>query len=239
MQQMLDVLQEREMQPPAERLDPWWQQIEKWKAHAPLAYKESSDCIKPQQLCQELDRLTGGEAIIATDVGQHQMWLAQYYGFRRPRQSLTSGGLGAMGYGFPAALGAQFAFPDRQVIAFVGDGGFQMTAQELATAVQYRTNLKIIVMNNNSLGMVRQWQEIFYDRNYSHVHMEWTPDFVKLAEAYGATGLRARHPSQLKAVLEKGLSTPGVVVMDIVVELEENVFPMIPPGGGITEMVLG
>jgi acetolactate synthase-1/2/3 large subunit len=239
MQQMLDALVERNRQPAATRLDPWWQQIEKWKTHAPLAYKESSDAIKPQQLCQELDRLTGGQAIIATDVGQHQMWVAQYYGFRRSRQSLTSGGLGAMGYGFPAALGAQFAFPDRQVIAFVGDGGFQMTAQELATAVQYRTNLKIIVMNNNSLGMVRQWQEIFYDRNYSHVNMEWTPDFVKLAEAYGATGLRARHPSQLNAVLEEGLSTPGVVVMDIVVEVEENVFPMIPPGGGIAEMVLG
>jgi acetolactate synthase I/II/III large subunit len=238
MQQMLDLLQDQ-TKPAPSRLDPWWQQIEKWKAHAPLSYKEPSDFIKPQQLCQELDRLTGGQAIIATDVGQHQMWLAQYYGFRRPRQSLTSGGLGAMGYGFPAALGAQFAFPDCQVIAFVGDGGFQMTAQELATAVQYRTNLKIIIMNNNSLGMVRQWQEIFYDRNYSHVDMEWTPDFVKLAEAYGATGLRARHPSQLTSVLQKGLSTPGVVVMDIVVELEENVFPMIPPGGGIAEMVLG
>jgi acetolactate synthase-1/2/3 large subunit len=239
MQQMLDVLLEHKLQPAAARLAPWWQQIEKWKAHAPLAYKESSEVIKPQQLCQELDRLTGGQAIIATDVGQHQMWVAQYYGFRRSRQSLTSGGLGAMGYGFPAALGAQFAFPDRQVIAFVGDGGFQMTAQELATAVQYRTNLKIIVMNNNSLGMVRQWQEIFYDRNYSHVNMEWTPDFVKLAEAYGATGLRASHPSQLQAVLQEGLATPGVVVMDIVVEVEENVFPMIPPGGGIAEMVLG
>lgn len=143
-----------------------------------------------------------------------------------------------MGYGFPAALGAQLAFPDRQVIAFVGDGGFQMTAQELATAVQYRTNTKIIIMNNNSLGMVRQWQEIFYDRNYSHVDMEWTPDFVKLAEAYGAIGLRAKHPSELHAVLEKGLSTPGVVVMDIIVTTEENVFPMVPPGAGVEEMVL-
>jgi acetolactate synthase-1/2/3 large subunit len=167
------------------------------------------------------------------------MWIAQYYGFRGPRQSLTSGGLGAMGYGFPAALGAQLAYPDRQVIAFVGDGGFQMTAQELATAVQYDTNTKVIVMNNNSLGMVRQWQQIFYDRNYSHVDMEWTPDFVKLAEAYGATGLRARHPAELSAVLQKGLSTPGVVVMDVIVEAEENVFPMVPPGGGIADMVLG
>ncbi|HEY6253474.1 MAG TPA: thiamine pyrophosphate-dependent enzyme, partial [Candidatus Angelobacter sp.] len=239
-QQMLEALDALppEAQPSPSRLDPWWRQIAAWKVHAPLRYLDSADKIKPQQLCEKLDRMTGGNAIIATDVGQHQMWIAQYYGFRRPRQSLTSGGLGAMGYGFPAALGAQLAFPDRQVIAFVGDGGFQMTAQELATAVQYRTNTKIIIMNNNSLGMVRQWQQIFYDRNYSHVNMEWTPDFVKLAEAYGATGLRARHPSELHAVLEQGLSTPGVVVMDIIVEVEENVFPMVPPGGGIADMVL-
>jgi acetolactate synthase-1/2/3 large subunit len=227
------------MNPVFMNMDAWWRQIEAWKLHAPLTYERSLTVIKPQQLCEELHRLTGGEAIIATDVGQHQMWLAQYYGFRNPRQSLTSGGLGAMGYGFPAALGAQIAFPDRQVIAFVGDGGFQMTAQELATAVQYRTNTKIVVMNNNSLGMVRQWQEIFYHGNYSSVDMEWTPDFVKLAEAYGAVGLRVTHPAELTAVLEKGLATPGVVVMDVVVEAEENVYPMIPPGAGLTEMVLG
>jgi acetolactate synthase-1/2/3 large subunit len=220
-------------------VDAWWRQIQDWKLHAPLTYERSATVIKPQQLCEDLHRLTRGEAIIATDVGQHQMWLAQYYGFRNPRQSLTSGGLGAMGYGFPAALGAQIAFPDRQVIAFVGDGGFQMTAQELATAVQYRTNTKIVVMNNNSLGMVRQWQEIFYQRNYSHVDMEWTPDFIKLAEAYGAVGLRVTLPAELTATLEKGLATPGVVVMDVMVEQEENVYPMIPPGAGLTEMVLG
>jgi acetolactate synthase-1/2/3 large subunit len=238
MQQMLDILHRDGYQPSPQRLAAWWRQIDVWKAHAPLTYRRSSDIIKPQQLCEELDRLTGGGAIIATDVGQHQMWLAQYYGFRKPRQLLTSGGLGAMGYGFPAALGAQIALPERQVIAFVGDGGFQMTAQELATAVQYGTNTKIVIMNNNSLGMVRQWQELFYDRNYSHVDMEWTPDFIKLAEAYGATGLRATHPDQLTSVLERGLSAPGVVVMDIVVEVEENVYPMIPPGAGISEMVL-
>ncbi len=237
MQQMLDILH-ADGRPSPRRLDAWWRQIEAWKAHAPLSYRRSTEIIKPQQLCEELERLTGGEAIVATDVGQHQMWLAQYYGFRKPRQLLTSGGLGAMGYGFPAALGAQIALPERQVIAFVGDGGFQMTAQELATAVQYGTNTKIVIMNNNSLGMVRQWQELFYDRNYSHVDMEWTPDFIKLAEAYGATGLRATHPDQLTSVLERGLSAPGVVVMDILVEMEENVYPMIPPGAGINEMVL-
>jgi acetolactate synthase-1/2/3 large subunit len=239
LRQMLHALEETQQRFPQDRLEEWWQQIARWKAHAPLTYEASDRVIKPQRLCQELDRLTEGRAIIATDVGQHQMWLAQYYGFRTPRQLLTSGGLGAMGYGFPAALGAQLAFPERQVIAFVGDGGFQMTAQELATAVQYRTNTKIVIMNNNSLGMVRQWQQIFYERNYSSVDMEWTPDFVKLAEAYGALGLRATHPLDLTSVLEKGLGTPGVVVMDIVVEVEENVYPMVPPGAGIQEMVLG
>ncbi len=220
------------------RLASWWDQISKWKKFAPLTYENSDEEIKPQFLCQELHRLTGGDAIIATDVGQHQMWLAQYYGFKGPRQSITSGGLGAMGFGFPAALGAQLAFPTRQVIAFVGDGGFQMTAQELATAVQYGTNTKIIVMNNNYLGMVRQWQELFYDKTYSAVGMEGTPDFVKLAEAYGAIGLRARKPTELTAVLKEGLSTRGVVVIDIVVSAEENVYPMIPPGAGLKEMVL-
>jgi acetolactate synthase-1/2/3 large subunit len=166
------------------------------------------------------------------------MWLAQYYLFNGPRQNVTSGGLGTMGFGFPAALGAQIAHPDRQVIAFVGDGGFQMTAQELATAVQYKTNIKIIVMNNNYLGMVRQWQELFYNRAYSSVEMGWLPDFVKLAEAYGATGLRITKPDELAGGLERGLSTPGVVVMDVLVAEEENVYPMVAPGAGLKEMVL-
>jgi acetolactate synthase-1/2/3 large subunit len=220
------------------RLAPWWDQIHQWSQHAPLSYEQSESVIKPQYLVQQLYELTDGDAIIATDVGQHQMWLAQHYPFNGPRQSLTSGGLGTMGFGFPAALGAQLAFPERQVIAFVGDGGFQMTAQELATAVQYRANIKIIVMNNGYLGMVRQWQEIFYDRNYSSVQMECSPDFVKLAEAYGAAGLRATRPDELRAVLEAGLAKPGVVVMDIQVAQEENVFPMVPSGAGLKEMVL-
>ncbi len=238
MRQMLNLLAGDEGQARLGRLAAWWSQINEWKKFSPLTYENSEEVIKPQFLCQELDRLTAGEAIIATDVGQHQMWLAQYYGFKGPRQSITSGGLGAMGFGFPAALGAQLAFPDRQVIAFVGDGGFQMTAQELATAVQYRTNTKIIVMNNNYLGMVRQWQELFYNKTYSAVDMEGSPDFVKLAEAYGAIGLRATKPSELRAVLKEGLSIRGVVVMDIVVSAEENVYPMIPPGAGLKEMVL-
>lgn len=219
-------------------IEDWWSRIRVWQHDFPLAYEYSEDVIKPQQLCRELARLTNNDAIISTDVGQHQMWLAQYYGFRRMRQSLTSGGLGTMGFGLPAALGAQIALPDKQVIAFVGDGGFQMTSQELATAVQYRTNLKVIVMNNASLGMVRQWQELLYDKNYSHVDLSGNPDFVKLAEAYGARGLRADHPSQLEDVLDEGLNSPGVVVIDIQVEPEECVFPMIPPGAGHREMKL-
>ena len=238
-QQMLDLLPERACETSTGRLADWWQQIEEWKEYAPLAYKNSDQVIMPQYLIEELYRLTKGDAIIATDVGQHQMWLAQYYPFNGPRQSLTSGGLGTMGFGFPAALGAQIAFPDRQVIAFVGDGGFQMTAQELATAVQYKTNIKIVVMNNNYLGMVRQWQEIFYDGAYSHVNMQWLPDFVKLAEAYGAVGLRATRPDQLPGVLRRGLATPGVVVMDILVSEEASVYPMVPSGAGLKEMVLG
>ncbi len=237
--QMLELLPEAACRSSADRLAPWWEQIEEWKEYAPLTFKNSDQVIMPQYLIQQLYDLTGGDAIITTDVGQHQMWLAQYYPFNSPRQSVTSGGLGTMGFGFPAAFGAQMAFPDRQVIAFVGDGGFQMTSQELATAVQYKSNVKIVIMNNNYLGMVRQWQEIFYDRVYAAVNMEWLPDFVKLAEAYGATGLRATRPDQLRGVLERGLATPGPVVMDILVSEEENVYPMVPAGAGLKEMVLG
>ncbi len=216
----------------------WWRQIREWQQEVPLSFERSEDLIKPQHLCRELARLTNNDAIISTDVGQHQMWLAQYYGFQRIRQSLTSGGLGTMGFGLPAALGAQIALPESRVIAFVGDGGFQMTAQELATAVQYQTDLKVIVMNNGSLGMVRQWQELLYDRNYSHVDLSGSPDFVKLAEAYGARGLRATHPAELEDVLTDGLGSRGVVVMDIHVAPDECVFPMIPPGAGHREMRL-
>jgi acetolactate synthase I/II/III large subunit len=225
-------------EPERSHLTLWWDQIAAWQRREPLRYERSTTSIKPQMLCEELASVTRGEAIVTTDVGQHQMWLAQYYPFRESRQSITSGGLGTMGFGLPAAIGAQIALPDRQVIAFVGDGGFQMTVQELATAVQYETNTKVIVMNNNYLGMVRQWQEKFYSRRYSEVGLEGGPDFVKLAEAYGARGLRAQHPSELRDVLEDGLNTPGVVVIDVHVTPEENVFPMVPPGAGLKEMVL-
>jgi acetolactate synthase-1/2/3 large subunit len=216
----------------------WWDQIRGWQRSEPLSFSGSQNQIKPQTVIRELHRLTRGEAIIATDVGQHQMWVAQFYPFTKSRQLLTSGGLGTMGFGLPAAVGAQLALRNQLVVAVVGDGGFQMTNQELATAVQYELPVKILIMNNGYLGMVRQWQEMFYDRTYSEVDISVAPDFVKLAEAYGARGLRAESPDQLHDVLEAGLNHKGVVVMDIVVSKEENVFPIVPAGANARDMIL-
>ena len=186
---------------------------------------------------RELHGLTQGEALIATDVGQHQMWVAQFYPFTRARQLITSGGLGTMGFGLPAAMGAQLALPDQLVVAVVGDGGFQMTNQELATAVQYDLPVKVLVMNYGYLGMVRQWQEMFYDRTYSEVDISVAPDFVKLAEAYGAAGFRAERPAELREVIEAALRHKGVAVVDVVVSKEENVFPMVPAGADARQMI--
>jgi acetolactate synthase-1/2/3 large subunit len=186
----------------------------------------------------ELHRLTNGEAIITTDVGQHQMWVAQFYPFKRSRQLITSGGLGTMGFGLPAAVGAQLALPRQPVVAVVGDGGFQMTNQELATAVQYGLPVKILIMNNGYLGMVRQWQEMFYDRAYSEVDISVAPDFVKLAEAFGALGLRAERPDELNDVLATALAHKGVAVVDVRVSKEENVFPIVPAGASSSDMIL-
>jgi len=216
----------------------WWEQIRYWQRSQPLRFSGSQDQIKPQTVIRELHRLTKGDAIIVTDVGQHQMWVAQFYPFTKTRQLITSGGLGTMGFGLPAAVGAQLALPNQLVVAVVGDGGFQMTNQEIATAVQYDLPVKILVMNNGYLGMVRQWQEMFYDRIYSEVDISVAPDFVKLADAYGAAGFRAERPEELHDVLEAGLSHKGVAVMDIVVSKEENVFPMIPAGADARDMVL-
>jgi acetolactate synthase-1/2/3 large subunit len=216
----------------------WWEQIRRWQRSQPLRFTGSLNQIKPQLVIRELHRLTGGEAIITTDVGQHQMWVAQFYPFNRPRQLLTSGGLGTMGFGLPAAVGAQLAFPEQLVVAVVGDGGFQMTSQELATAVQYDLPVKILIMNNGYLGMVRQWQEMFYDRAYSEVDISVAPDFVKLAEAFGALGLRAQRPDELHDVLAAALSHKGVVVVDVVVSKEENVFPIVPAGARSSDMIL-
>jgi len=216
----------------------WWESLHTWQREQPLRFSGSGEQIKPQTVIRELYRLTKGEALIATDVGQHQMWAAQFYPFKRSRQWITSGGLGAMGFGVPAAIGAQLALGDQTVVAVVGDGGFQMTNQELATAMQYHLPIKVLIMNNGYLGMVRQWQEMFYDRAYSEVDLSVSPDFVKLAEAYGAFGVRATRPEELSDVLVAGLSHPGVAVMDIVVSKEENVFPIVPAGGNSRDMIV-
>lgn len=220
------------------RLADWWARIDEWQAEVPLSCEYSPTEIKPQQLIETLHKVTNGDAIVVTDVGQHQMWAAQFYPFKRSRQFLTSGGLGTMGFGLPAAMGAQLACPYEVVVAVVGDGGFQMTNQEIITAVQYNIPLKVVIMNNGYLGMVRQWQEMFYDRAYSEVDLSVSPDFVKLAEAYGAKGLRATTPDELESVLREGLEYDGVVIMDIVVSKEENVFPIVPAGGESRNMIL-
>ncbi|HEU4434572.1 MAG TPA: biosynthetic-type acetolactate synthase large subunit [Pyrinomonadaceae bacterium] len=216
----------------------WWEQIRGWQRSQPLRFTGSLNQIKPQMVIHELHRLTNGEAAVITDVGQHQMWVAQFYPFKRSRQLITSGGLGTMGFGLPAAIGAQLALPNQTIFAVVGDGGFQMTNQELATAVQYDLPVKILIMNNGYLGMVRQWQEMFYDRTYSEVDISVAPDFVKLAEAFGALGLRAEKPAELRDVLATALAHKGVVVVDIVVSKEENVFPIVPAGANSSDMIL-
>jgi acetolactate synthase-1/2/3 large subunit len=225
LQQILAALPDA---PPAERKT-WWAQLNGWRSKYPLAYKDDAVTIKPQKVMEEVASLTGGKYICSTDVGQHQMWAAQYYPADSGRKWLTSGGLGTMGYGLPAAMGAAFTTKD-PVICVTGDGSFQMCIQELATCVHEGLNVKVIILNNNFLGMVRQWQEMFYSRRYSEVGMKYFPDFVLIAQAYGATGLRAEKPEDLRATLEKGFATPGTVVMDIIVHKESNVFPMIPAG---------
>ena len=218
--------------------DVWWDSIRAWQRLQPLRYSGSQNHIKPQSVIRELHRLTKGDAIITTDVGQHQMWVAQFYPFTKTRQLITSGGLGTMGFGLPAAIGAQLARPNELVVAVVGDGGFQMTNQELATAVQYELPVKIVIMNNGYLGMVRQWQEMFYDRKYSEVDISVAPDFVRLAEAYGAAGFRAERPDELHHALSAALSHKGVAVIDVAVSKEENVFPIVPAGANARDMIV-
>jgi acetolactate synthase-1/2/3 large subunit len=216
---------------------PWFDQIEKWKSTQPLRY-EQGDVIKPQYVVEKLYELTKGKAIITTEVGQNQMWAAQYYHFERPNCFITSGGLGCMGFGLPAAIGAQVACPDKLVVDVAGDGSIQMNIQELATAVQYRLPVKVVILNNRYLGMVRQWQELFYEKRYEATDLEHGPDFAKLAEAYGAVGLKATKPQEVVSVLKQGLESPGPAMMDFWVAREECVYPMVPAGASITEMLL-
>ncbi|MCM3703688.1 biosynthetic-type acetolactate synthase large subunit [Paenibacillus macerans] len=223
----------------ADKADAWREQIRQSKIDKPLKYKDSNTELKPQWVIEMLNETTGGEAIVTTDVGQHQMWAAQFYKFNQPRSWITSGGLGTMGFGFPSAIGAQMAFPDRLVISINGDGGMQMCSQELAICAINNIPVKIVVINNQVLGMVRQWQELIYDNRYSHINLEGSPDFVKLAEAYGVKGLRAASKEDAKRVWQEALDTPGPVLVEFMVSKEENVYPMVPQGSTIDQMLMG
>lgn len=215
----------------------WLDQIDFLKRTSPFTYNQK-DIIKPQYVIDTLYELTKGNAIITTEVGQNQMWAAQHYHFDHPGQFITSGGLGCMGFGLPAAIGAQIACPGKLVVDIAGDGSIQMNIQEIATAMQFKLPVKIVILNNQYLGMVRQWQELFYDKCYSFTRMDNTPDFVKLAEAFGALGLKATRPEEVEPVLRKGLSSDTTVIMEFMVEREEGVYPMVPAGKAITEMLL-
>jgi len=221
-----------------QRLEAWWTRIEGWREKYPLAYEDSTDSeIKPQYMVRALYEATGGEAIITSDVGQHQMWAAQYYDFPEPRRWINSGGLGTMGFGLPAAMGAAVGCPDRSVCCIAGDGSVQMNAQELATCAQNKIPIKVFIMNNGYLGMVRQWQELFWDGRYSHVDMGEFPDFVKLAEAYGVTGMRFEDKTTLVEDMKRAIAIDGPVLVDVRVTREENTYPMIPAGSAAREMV--
>jgi acetolactate synthase I/II/III large subunit len=228
----------RALSPEPTRLNEWWERIEGWKAKYPLGYEDSADNeIKPQYMIQALQEATGGNAIVSSDVGQHQMWTAQYYDFPAPRRWINSGGLGTMGFGLPAAMGAAVGCPDQLVCCVAGDGSVQMNIQELATCAQERIPIKVFIMNNGFLGMVRQWQELFWDGKYSHVEMGEFPDFVKLAEAYGATGMRFEDKTTLVEDIKRAIATEGPVLVDVRVTREENTYPMIPAGQAAREMV--
>lgn len=221
-----------------ERAQPWSDQISAWKERHPLTYKKEPGVIKPQQVIEKLYELTRGKAIITTEVGQNQMWTAQFYQFDEPRTLLSSGGLGTMGYGFPAAIGAQMAFPEKLVVDVAGDGSIQMNIQEMATAMEQGLPVKIVILNNGFLGMVRQWQELFYNKVYAATEFSVTPDFVKLAEAYGAKGFRATKPEEVDETLKNGLEADGLAIMEFAIAREEGVFPMVPAGKATTEMLL-
>jgi acetolactate synthase-1/2/3 large subunit len=232
------LVEYRALEADSSRLEEWWQRIESWRERYPLRYDDSEGSeIKPQYMIEALYQATGGDCIVTSDVGQHQMWTAQYFHFNRPRKWINSGGLGTMGFGLPAAMGAKVGCPDETVVCVAGDGSVQMNMQELATCAQEGIAIKVFIMNNNYLGMVRQWQELFWDRRYSHVNMGQFPDFVKLAEAYGATGLRFTDKHTLVDDMKEALAIDGPVLVDVRVTQEENVYPMIAPGAAARDMV--
>ena len=238
---MIDCLEQAQQACDAEALETWWQQIAKWREKDSLGVTpHTNGVIKPQQVVQAVHRITKGDAYISTDVGQHQMFAAQYYGFDKPRRWINSGGLGTMGFGFPAAMGVQLAFPDAISVCITGEGSFQMNLQEFATCMQYNLPVKIICLNNQSLGMVRQWQDMQYGGRYSHsTYAESLPDFVKLAEAYGHVGIRVENLSELDSKLEEAFALKDrLVFVDVMVDPEEHVYPMAIKGGAMKDMIL-
>ncbi len=239
LRQMTKLIKEADKGPDQEALEEWWRQIDEWRSMDCLRYDRNSERIKPQFVVETLYEVTNGEAFICSDVGQHQMWAAQFYKFDQPRRWINSGGLGTMGFGLPAAMGVQFAHPDATVATITGDGSIQMNIQELATCKQYGLPIKVINLNNGYLGMVRQWQEFFYQGRYSQVHVEAQPDFVKLAEAYGHVGMCIQKPEDVRAALEEAMKIRDrLVFMDFRTDPEENVYPMVPAGAGQNEMIL-
>ena len=236
---MLKEVKKTDAKSDAVALQDWWQQIDEWRSKDCLKFDRDSDKIKPQFVVETLYKLTNGDAFVTSDVGQHQMWAAQFYKFDKPRRWINSGGLGTMGFGLPAAMGVQFAHPDATVACITGEGSIQMCIQELSTCTQYRLPVKIINLNNGYLGMVRQWQEFFYQKRYAMSYMESLPDFVKLAESYGHVGMQITRPGDVEgALLEMLKLKDRLVFMDFLTDREENVYPMIPAGGGQNEMIL-
>ena len=238
---LIDLMKQTGQRPDAANLGNWWKQVEEWRSYQSLIYTPSNEFIKPQYVVQKLYEITGGDAIVTSDVGQHQMWAAQYYPFKRPKQWLNSGGLGTMGFGLPAAIGAQLANPDATVACITGEGSIQMNIQELSTAKQYHTPVKVIALNNRYLGMVRQWQEFFYGTRYSESYMDALPDFVKIAEAYGHVGIKVEDPADVEGALREAFSPAlkeRLVFMDFRTDQSENVFPMIQNGKGLDQMDL-
>jgi acetolactate synthase I/II/III large subunit len=217
----------------------WKDQLNLWRQEKPLTYTKREGLVMPQDVIERVSEYTQGDAVIVTDVGQHQMWASQFYTFKQPRSLLTSGGLGTMGYGLPAALGAQVGCPDRRIVVFSGDGGFMMNCQELATAADLDLPVKVFILNNEVLGMVSQWQRMFYNEHYSHSNLKGHTDFVKLAEAMGVTGLRVCEPQELQAAIEKAFEIEGPVLVDIRIPADENVLPMVPAGGRLDQMIMG